>query len=417
MAGWSTGVSASSRVWLQTVSATSANSTRIVHLCGSGARHLARDCPKWQARVISANWMNGIILVGAFAQTWANTPGASVRFIKSLFDPNSLYWRLSCRPQPDELHLRQLSGGNFFMTTYLAGLLLVATTLVAQAPGSPAVELHDILDQYCFDCHNKSTRSGGLALDTLDTARLAQRAETWEKVVRKLRAGMMPPKGYPRPEPAAYEAFIESLETELDRSVPRKLPAPGLHRLNRAEYTNVIRDLLGPGVDATKFLPSDDSTHGFDNQAGTLTVSPALIEAYRSAAGKISRLAIGTVSTPAQTVYRVPEDTSQDYHIEGLPFGTRGGMVVKHVFPADAEYEIKVWPVNLGNMDNNQAFGSVSGEKLEVLLDGERIHVYDWDRELRQGNAIHGGTPPFRFAVKAGEHTIGVTFLATNYAP
>ena len=303
------------------------------------------------------------------------------------------------------------------MTTYLAGLLLVATTLVAQAPGSPAVELHDILDQYCFDCHNKSTRSGGLALDTLDTARLAQRAETWEKVVRKLRAGMMPPKGYPRPEPAAYEAFIESLETELDRSVPRKLPAPGLHRLNRAEYTNVIRDLLGLDVDATKFLPSDDSTHGFDNQAGTLTGSPALIEAYRSAAGKIARMAIGDETTPSQSVYRVPEDTSQEYQIAGLPFGTRGGLVAKHYFPADGEYSIKVWPVNKGNMDNNNAFGEIRGEKLEVLLDSDRIKLFDWDREVGHGAAVHQGTQDLRFSVKAGPHTVGVTFLATNNAP
>ena len=211
--------------------------------------------------------------------------------------------------------------------------------------------------------------------------------------------------------------MITYLEGELDRHVALKLPQPGLHRLNRAEYSNAIRDVLALDVDAAKFLPSDDSTHGFDNQAGTLTVSPALIDAYRSAAGKLARLAMGDVSTPAQTPYHVPEDTSQDYHIEGLPFGTRGGMLVTHQFPADAEYEIKVWPVNLGNMDNNQAFGGINGEKLEVLLDGERIHLYDWDRELRAGPAIHGGTKPFRFPVKAGEHTVGVTFLATQYAP
>jgi|SRR5579871_800575 len=281
---------------------------------------------------------------------------------------------------------------------------------------SPLVE-RALLDHYCVTCHNNKLKTGGLALDRIDPAHVEKNPEQWEKVVRKLRAGMMPQAGAPRPDHATYEAMIVYLENELDRHVAVKLPQPGLHRLNRAEYTNAIKAVLDLDVDATKFLPSDDSTHGFDNQAGTLTVSPALIEAYRSAAGKIARVAIGDVSTPAQTPYHVPEDTSQDYHIEGLPFGTRGGMVVKHVFPADAEYEIKVWPVNLGNMDNNQAFGSVSGEKLEVLLDGERIHVYDWDRELRQGNAIHGGTPPFRFAVKAGEHTIGVTFLATNYAP
>ena len=303
------------------------------------------------------------------------------------------------------------------MTTHFAALLLVAAAALAQTSDKRAVEIHNTLDQYCFDCHNKSTRSGGLSLEGLDAAKLGDRAETWEKVVRKLRAGMMPPVGNPRPEPADYEAFIQALERELDRAAPARLPAPGLHRLNRTEYTNVIRDLLGLEVDAAKFLPSDDSTHGFDNQAGTLTGSPALIEAYRSAAGKISRMAIGDVNTPGQAVYRVPEDTSQDYHIQGLPFGTRGGLLVKHYFPADGEYVIKVWPVNKGNMDNNNAFGEIRGEKLEVLLDSERIKLFDWDREVGRGAPVHQGTQDFRFAVKAGPHAVGVTFLATNNAP
>ena len=300
------------------------------------------------------------------------------------------------------------------MMKHFAGVLLAATAGLGQ---TPAVEIHNTLDQYCFDCHNKSTRSGGLALEGLDTARLGDRAETWEKVVRKLRAGMMPPVGFPRPDAAAYEGFIRTLENELDRAAPAKLPAPGLHRLNRAEYSNVIRDLLGLEVDASKFLPSDDSTHGFDNQAGTLTGSPALIEAYRSAAGKIARTAIGDVTTPAQAVYRVPEDTSQDYHIQGLPFGTRGGLVVRHHFPADGEYVIKVWPVNKGNMDNNNAFGEIHGEKLEILLDSDRIKLFDWDREVGRGAPVHQGTQDFRFTLKAGPHTVGVTFLATNNAP
>ena len=117
------------------------------------------------------------------------------------------------------------------------------------------------------------------------------------------------------------------------------------------------------------------------------------------------------------STYRVPPDRSQTDHVEGLPFGTRGGMLVRHEFPADGEYALKVWPVNLGNMDNNQAFGGISGEKLEFLLDGEQLHVYDWDRELRAGAAIHGGTPDFRFKATAGEHAVGITFLAQNYSP
>ncbi len=142
-----------------------------------------------------------------------------------------------------------------------------------------------------------------------------------------------------------------------------------------------------------------------------------MIEAYRSAAGKISRLAVGTVTTPTQAVYRVPEDTSQDYHIEGLPFGTRGGIVVEHQFPADGEYAIKIWPVNKGNMDNNNAFGEIKGEKLEVLLDSDQPKTIDWDREIGRGAAVHQGSQELRFQAKAGVHTVGVTFLATNYAP
>jgi mono/diheme cytochrome c family protein len=274
-----------------------------------------------------------------------------------------------------------------------------------------------VLDQYCVRCHSNRNKLGGINIERLDIVHPEKDAQEWEKVVRKMRAGMMPPVGSPRPDAKTYESAISYLETELDKHVAVQLPQPGLHRLNRAEYSNAVHEVLALDVDASKFLPSDDSTHGFDNQAGTLTTSPALIEAYRSAAGKIARVAVGDVNTPTQTPYRVPEDTSQDYHIEGLPFGTRGGLIATHEFPTDAEYEVKVWPVNLGNMDNNQAFGGVSGEKLEFLLDGERLHVYDWDKELRAGAAIHGGTVPYRFSAKAGPHKVGVTFLATNYSP
>ena len=300
---------------------------------------------------------------------------------------------------------------------FVALSAMTSLGISALAQSTPRFNIREQLDTYCVDCHNKDLRKGGLSLDTLDPAKMADHAETWERIVRKLRAGMMPPVGNPRPDAAEYEALIRAMETELDRSVTVRLPAPGLHRLNRAEYTNAIRDLLGIEVDASKFLPSDDSTHGFDNQAGTLTGSPALIEAYRSAAGKIARVAVGDVITPGQTVYRVPEDTSQDYHLEGLPFGTRGGLVVKHEFPADAEYVLKIWPVNKGNMDNNNAFGEIRGEQLEVLLDGERIKLFDWDREVGRGAPVHQGTQDLRFPVKAGLHTIGVTFLATNNAP
>jgi len=257
-------------------------------------------------------------------------------------------------------------------------------------------------------------RSGlALTLDSLDVAHIEQDPQSWERVVHKVRAGMMPPAGMARPNPPVFEAAIEYLENELDKHAVANLPPPGLHRLNRTEYKNAIRDLLAVDIDPGKYLPSDDSTRGFDNIAGALSLSPALLEGYTSAAGKISRLAIGDVTGPSQTPYRVPEDTSQDYHIEGMPFGTRGGMIVKHEFPADGEYAIKVTPISKGNMGDTNPFGEINGEKLEFLLDGQRVKLFDWDKE----RAREDGTFNVRFQATAGPHTVVVTFLATNNAP
>ncbi len=284
-----------------------------------------------------------------------------------------------------------------------------------------------LFDQYCVTCHSEKAKNAGgqmseaarkLTFDGLDVAHVRDNAETWEKIVRKLRAGMMPPSGMRRPDSATLESMIAWLESELDRSAVSKLPPPGLHRLNRTEYTNVIRDLLGLEIAATKFLPSDDSTHGFDNMAGTLTLSPALLEAYISAAGKISRLALGDVTAPTQVVYNVPVDTTQNYHVPGLPFGTRGGTIIHHEFPADGEYAMKIYSVKKGNMGGSGTFGGVRGEKLDVSIDGERIGLFDWDRGVQAtAGAGEPGTINLKFSTKAGPHTIGVTFLATNLAP
>lgn len=274
-----------------------------------------------------------------------------------------------------------------------------------------------LLDHYCVVCHNQKLRTGGLELDKLDTAHVADHAEKWELVVRKLRSGMMPPAGMPRPAWNTYESMVTWLEGELDKNTAVHLPPPGLHRLNRTEYANVIHDLLALDIDPSKYLPSDDSTRGFDNIAGALSLSPALLEGYTTAAAKISRLAIGDVNEPVLATYRVASDTSQDYHIEGLPFGTRGGLVVQHEFPADGDYTFKIFPINKGLMDNNTAFGEITGEKLELLIDGQRIHLYDWDKDVARGKPVHGGTADVHFQVTAGLHTVGVTFLATQLAP
>jgi mono/diheme cytochrome c family protein len=294
-------------------------------------------------------------------------------------------------------------------------LQIARSQQAAPAPAAPvtsAASERALLDQYCVTCHNKRLQTAGLSLDQLDVASMHDHAEVWEKVVRKLRAGMMPPSGMPRPAAPVLESMVSFMEKELDRDSGANLTPPGLHRLNRTEYTNVIRDVLGLEVDATKFLPPDDSTRGFDNIAGALTLSPALMEAYLSAAGKISRLAIGDVSAPTQAVFEVPADTAQNYHIEGLPFGTRGGILIKYQFPADGEYSFKVKGVT-GYFQ--AVLGGVKGEQLEVTVDGERVKLFDWDKEIANTTGNGKATP--RVPVKAGLHTVGVTFLATNDVP
>src|SRR5215831_14075674 len=286
--------------------------------------------------------------------------------------------------------------------------------LKTKAPAStPDVAIQRaLLDQYCVTCHNAKLKTANLLLDQLDLAHLGDHAEVGEKVVRKLRAGMMPPKGMKRPDAAALDSLVRSMEGELDRAAVTNVPAPGLHRLNRTEYGNAIHDLLALDVDATKFLPPDDSTRGFDNIAGALTMSPALMEAYLSAAGKISRLAIGDINAPTQAVFDAPADTAQNFHVEGLPFGTRGGMVTKYEFPADGEYTFNVKGVT-GYFQ--AVLGGIKGEQLEVTIDGERVKLFDWDKEV--ANTRGNGRSTQRVPVKAGLHKIGVTFLATNDIP
>jgi len=325
-----------------------------------------------------------------------------------------------------------------------------AAAATPAAPALSADEQRAFLNQYCAGCHSEKMKAAGLdsarrmTIDALDPANVDKDREKWELIVRKTRAGQMPPLGVKRPEPEKFDAMIASFESTLDSTAKPFTPPPGLHRLNRTEYANVVRDLLDLQVDPGKYLPSDDSTAGFDNIAGALGVSSTLVEAYVSAAQKISRLAMGYPQDPTLVVYRTREDTSQDYHIEGMPFGTRGGMLVEHTFPSDGEYSLTITPIFGDNMSPT-GFGSVPCERLSIVLDGNELSLINWQGGGRntpntncgRGGATatpaarpvgqagpeaffggRGGTPMrVRFKTTAGTHMIGATFLATNFAP
>jgi hypothetical protein len=280
-----------------------------------------------------------------------------------------------------------------------AGEAQVAKSDVVAGFSRPSAD-RALVDQYCLTCHNDRAKTGNLTLTGLDVAHPGDQAEIWEKVVRKVRAGLMPPSGMPRPDRAALDAFAGRLEAGLDRAAIAH-PNPGssaLHRLNRTEYANAIRDLLSLDIDETTLLPADDSSEGFDNIADALRVSPALIERYTAAAVKVSRLAVGSLLlSPSTVTYRVPGDLQQGGHLDGLPLGTRGGTVVQHNFPLDAEYAFRI---RVRGAAIGLAAANLQGEEIEVTIDGERI-------KLMPATAQIDLTLP----VKGGPHTLGVAFV------
>jgi len=285
---------------------------------------------------------------------------------------------------------------------------------------SAAAPYRATLDQYCVGCHNTRTRSGGLALDAVDLANVPRDAATWERVVRKLNTHTMPPAGMRRPDDATYGALAAWLEERIDRAA-LTAPNPGrplLHRLNRAEYANAIRDLLDLDVDVTVLLPPDDSAYGFDNVSDVLGVSPSLQERYLAAAEKISEAALGDPSAGRVTeTYRVRQDLSQDQHIEGLPLGTLGGTLVHHTFPMDGEYDLQVrfFRTNFGNLR-----GLEHPHAVEVTLDGARVRFGTiggdedlkaaFDKPTETADAIDARFA-VRVPVKAGPHTVAVSFV------
>ena len=312
-------------------------------------------------------------------------------------------------------------------TAVLCAVTVVSIASQARTSPQPAVTpqasvVGPTIDRYCVTCHKARLKTAGLTLDSLDPVgiRAGEGLESWEKVVRRLRAGTMPPLGVPRPDAATYERVASSLEADLDAfgtGHPYAGRAP-VRRLNRTEYANAIRDLLALDIDATTLLPPDDSSYGFDNIADVLGVSPALQERYLAAAAKISALAVGDIGRrPSAETYRVRQDLSQNQHIEGLPLGTIGGLAAHHTFPLDGEYRLQVTLQHTN-------FGNIRGldypHEVEISIDGARVHratiggAADLDRmfehPVNAGEAIEARLTA-TVKVEAGPRLVGVAFV------
>ena len=270
---------------------------------------------------------------------------------------------------------------------------------VQAPPSSPIAANRAVFERYCLTCHTTRQKERGtvpIALDTLDLSRVPADAAVWEKVVLKLRAGVMPPAGAPRPDKATHDGFAAWLEGELDRSWNAN-PDPGrtepFHRLNRVEYRNAVRDLLGLDLDVSSLLPGDDVSYGFDNIAGVLKLSPTLMERYLSASLKVSRLAVGTPArTPSIDYYRIADDLSQDVQLPGLPLGTRGGTRISYVFPMDATYEIR--PRLTRDLNESMPLYA-EPQVLEISINGQRVGTFTLPGiGAREGRAPAPADPP-----------------------
>jgi len=307
-----------------------------------------------------------------------------------------------------------------------AGILAALSAAFSFQQPTAAAEQRAMLDKYCVTCHNQRLKTGGLALDNLNLDRVGDNAEIWEKVLRKLHGGMMPPQGMPRPDEPTVTRFMATLEASLERAAVSR-PEPGrstLHRLNRTEYGNAIHDLLDLDIDVASLLPADDEANGFDNIADVLRVSPSLLEQYLSASDKLASLAVGDPSiTPISLVYQAPPDLSQENHIEGLPLGTRGGISIRYNFPLDGEYDFRVFLLQ-------NIVGYLTGleyaHQLEISIDGRRVFLAqvggEEDNKMSDANlGVAKDTIDARLRtripVKAGPRTVVVTFLRRNSAP
>ncbi len=298
-----------------------------------------------------------------------------------------------------------------------SAVLLPTATLQAQNSTSSAASDHSTtLQLYCLGCHSGPTPFAGLNLEPLDFNNLGANGEIWEKLVRKLRGRQMPPAGMPRPEEATYDALVKYIETGRDRLAEAK-PNPGratLHRVNRTEYGNAIRDLLALEIDVADLLPADDIGYGFDNIGDVLSVSPLLMERYLATAAKISRQAVGDVTMPpAYQTYTVAHGLKQIERLsKDAPVGSRGGTVIQHRFPVDGEYEISV---SLQRGRNEDVLGMGQDRRLDLRLDDQRLQLFTIARNQRAAQ-LGAGTAPdanlkVRLPVKAGTHELAATFM------
>ena len=292
----------------------------------------------------------------------------------------------------------------------------VASHVPAEPVFGPA-EQTALVKQYCVTCHNDRAKAGQLTLVAFDATKAADHVDVTEKMIRKLRAGMMPPAGARRPDAAQLTALLTALESRVDRAAALN-PNPGsrpFQRLNRAEYARAVKDMLGIDIDVSALLPADTISDGFDNVADSQTFSPTLLESYLRAAAKVTALAIGDPEAPAtETNYRIPKTASQLRRVEGAPFGTRGGISTPHNFPADGDY---VFKVELHSNACGVLFGGPNqGEQVEVSVDGERKALMNIDPRMAETTTgLSLKTPPIH--IKAGVHRVTAAFIQRFEGP
>jgi hypothetical protein len=312
--------------------------------------------------------------------------------------------------------------------THLAALAaaLLATTATAQSGPAEVSQQHwGVIEKYCFDCHNATDWSGSLAFDTMTMDDIPAEAEVWEKAVRKLRGHLMPPPGKPQPDADAVKSLISFLEGTMDDAASQHphVGRVGLHRLNRREYSNAVFDLLDLQVDAAALLPRDELHDGFDNIAIALQVSPSFLDQYLLAAQSVASRALGKATArPVATTYTSDGAGTQLYHRDGLPFGTRGGLVVQHAFPADGEYALSIADMATALWVPDMEFENT----LVALLDGKEFFrtTIGGDEDMKAidqqqdpaVDAINKRLKGIRFQATAGTHNVAVTFLARSLA-